>query len=126
MKVSACDVGVSYFLPRLAGPGVAAELMLTGRLFDAEEALACGVVSRVVEREALAEAALGMARMIAANSEYGVWMTKKTLRTSIDAPSLRHAMEMENRTQVLGTFTGAMDEARQAFVEGRPPRWPPL
>ena len=67
-----------------------------------------------------------MARAIAANAEYGVWMTKKGLWSAIDAPSLRHAMEMENRTQVLGTFTGCFEEAARAFAEKRPPRWKPL
>lgn len=124
--LSACDVGTSYFLPRLVGAGVAAELMLTGRVFDAEEARDMKLVSRVVEPEALLEAALTTARAIAANAEYGVWMTKKGLWSNVDAPSLRHAMELENRTQVLGTFTGSMQEAMQAFAEKRPPRWKPL
>ena len=45
------------------------------------------------------------------------------LRANLDAPSLRHAMELENRTQVLGCFTGCMEESMQAFQEGRAPRW---
>ncbi|HND15193.1 MAG TPA: hypothetical protein PLN78_09445, partial [Pseudomonadales bacterium] len=63
------------------------------------------------------------ARAIRENSEYGVWMTKKGLWVNVDAPSLRHAMELENRTQVLGYFTGCMEESMHAFQEGRPPRW---
>lgn len=121
--LSACDVGTSYFLPRLVGAGVAAELMLTGRVFDAREARDIRLVSRVVAPEALAAAALEQARAIAENAEYGVWMTKKSLWTNLDAPSLRHAMELENRSQVLGTFTGCMEEAMQAFGEKRKPRW---
>ena len=42
------------------------------------------------------------------------------------APSLRHAMQLENRTQVLGTFTGNMTEAAVAFRERRRPRWYPM
>ena len=53
-------------------------------------------------------------------------MTKLGANATLDAPSLRHAMELENRTQVLGTFTGNMTEASQAFREGREPRWNPL
>lgn len=124
--LSACDVGTSYFLPRLIGAGPAAELMLTGRIVDAAEARSLKLVSNVVEPDALDAAALAMARAIAANAEYGVWMTKKGLWSAIDAPSLRHAMEMENRTQVLGTFTGCFEEAARAFAEKRPPRWKPL
>lgn len=124
--LSACDVGTSYFLPRLVGASVAAGLMLSGRIFGADEAREIRLVSRVVEPEALEGSAIELARSIVENSEYGVWMTKKGLWSAVDAPSLRHAMEMENRTQVLGTFTGAMEESMVAFSEGRKPRWKPL
>jgi len=60
------------------------------------------------------------------NSEFGVYMTKIGLWANLDAPSLRHAMELENRTQVLGTFTGNMREAASAFVEKRDPTWNPM
>lgn len=124
--LSACDVGTSWFLPRLVGASVAAELMLTGRVFGADEALRIGLVSRVVAPEMLLESALETARAIRENSEYGVWMTKKGLWANVDAPSLRHAMEIENRTQVLGYFTGCMEESMKAFQEGRAPSWSPL
>ena len=45
---------------------------------------------------------------------------------NLDAPSLRHAIELENRTQVLGTFTRNMTEAGHAFVEKRDPTWNPM
>ncbi len=124
--LSGADVGISYLLPRIAGAGVAAELMLTGRVFDAAEALGLHVVSRVTDPEALDGAALEIARSITEHSEYGTWMTKKGLQLALDAPSLRHAMEIENRTQVLGTHTGCFEEAAQAFRERRRPRWKPL
>jgi enoyl-CoA hydratase len=123
--LSACDVGVSYFLPRIVGAGRAAELMLTGRHFLADEAERIGMLHAVVPEAELLDRAIGKAREIAANSEYGVWMTKRGLWTNLDAPSLRHAIELENRQQVLGTFTGNMVEAMQAFQEKRPPRWKP-
>ena len=124
--LSSCDVGVSYFLPRIVGAGRAAELMLTGRHFDAAEAERMGMLHAVVPEAELLEQALAKAGEIAANSEYGVWMTKRGLWTNLDAPSLRHAIELENRQQVLGTFTGNMVEAMHAFQEKRPPRWRPL
>jgi enoyl-CoA hydratase len=124
--LSNCDVGASYFLPRLVGASVAADLMLTGRIIDAAEAREIRLVSRVVAPEMLGETALQAAQSIRENSEYGVWMTKKGLWSNVDAPSLRHAMELENRTQVLGTFTGCMEEAMQAFGSGRKPDWKPL
>lgn len=124
--LSAADMGTSYFLPRLVGAGPAAELMLTGRIFDATEAHALRMVNQIVAPEALQATALQMARSIAENAEYGVWMTKKTLWANIDAPSLRQAMELENRTQVLGTFTGCMQASMEAFSQGQKPQWKPL
>jgi enoyl-CoA hydratase len=124
--LSSCDVGTSYTLPRIVGPTIAAELMLTGRRFDAHEALRLGVLNRVVTRDELPAAAHELAAAIAANSEYGVYMTKLGMWANLDAPSFRHAMQLENRTQVLGTFTGNMSEAGRAFVEKRPPVWRPM
>ena len=124
--LSSLDVGNSYLLPRIVGAGRARELMLTGRVFDAAEAERIGLVSRVVPDGQAVDAALDVARQIAANNEYGVWMTKLGANATLDSPSLRHAMELENRTQVLGTFTDNMAEASEAFREGREPRWNPL
>jgi enoyl-CoA hydratase len=124
--LSSCDVGTSYLLPRLVGPTVAAELMLTGRRFGAEEALRIGLLNRVVARDQLLDGAADLAAQITANSEYGVLMTKLGFWANLDAPSLRHAIELENRTQVLGCFTGNMTEAGRAFVEKRDPVWNPI
>jgi enoyl-CoA hydratase len=124
--LSSCDVGTSYTLPRIVGPTLAAELMLTGRRFAAEEAFRIGVLNRVVAADELLPAADELAAAIAANSEYGVYMTKVGMWANLDAPSFRHAMELENRTQVLGTFTGNMTEAGEAFRERREPRWKPM
>ena len=124
--LSSCDIGVSYFLPRLIPPTRAMELMVTGRIFLAEEADGLGLLNALVEPEQLQQKALELAGAIAANSEYGVWMTKKGFWNNLDAPSLRHAIDVENRTQVLGTFTGCIEEKMQAFMEGRAPRWKPL
>lgn len=124
--LSSCDVGTSYLLPRIVGPTLAAELMLTGRRVPAAEAERMGLLNRVVPREELLASALDLGAMITANSEYGVLMTKRGMWANLDTPSIRHAMELENRTQVLGTFTGNMTEAGRAFVEKRAPRWNPM
>lgn len=94
-------------------------------MFDGAEARELRIVSNVVEPGALEAAALAVARSIAEHSEYGTWMTRKGLWLAIDAPSLRHAMEIENRTQVLGTCTGSFLEALEAFREKRKPQWQP-
>jgi enoyl-CoA hydratase/carnithine racemase len=110
----------------LVGPTAAAELMLTGRHFSGEEADGFGMLNRLVDDGEELAAAVTLAELVAANNEYGVWMTKRGLWANLDAPSLRYALELENRTQVLGTFTGNMAEAIRAFREKRPPEWEPM
>jgi enoyl-CoA hydratase len=125
--LSSCDVGTSYLLPRIVGATRAAELMLTGRRFSASEADRMGMLNRLVAaRDELLPAAQELAAGVIENSEYGVYMTKIGLWSNIDASSLRAAMELENRTQVLGTFTGNMTEAGEAFREKRAPVWKPM
>ena len=120
---SSMDMGTSYLLPHIVGAGVARELMLTGRIVDADEAFRIHLVNEVESPDGLMEAALGKAREIAANNAYGVWQTKLGLNAALDAASLRHAKEVENRTQVLSTFTGNPAEAAKAHREKRPPVW---
>jgi len=124
--VSACDMGTSYHLPRIVGAGRSAELLLTGRVFDAAEAKAIGLVIDVVPVDQVVDAAVAKAREIAANPPLAVWMTKETMWQTVDAPSLRHALDLENRTQIMCTATGELTEAFQAFREGRPASWQPL
>lgn len=115
--VSACDMGTSYHLPRLVGASRAAELMLTGRVFDAAEAVAIGLVLEIIDAEVLVDHAIAKAREIACHSPLAVWMTKETMWQNVDAPSLRHALDIENRTQVMCTFTGDLTNSFAAFRE---------
>ncbi|BCZ21945.1 enoyl-CoA hydratase/isomerase family protein [Mycobacterium senriense] len=124
--VSACDMGTSYHLPRLIGASRAAELMLTGRVFDAAEAATIGLVLDVVERDDLLATAVAKAREIARHSPLAVWMTKETMWQTVDAPSLRHALDMENRTQVMCTASGDLAQSFAAFREDGTPKWTPL
>ena len=124
--VSACDMGTSYHLPRLVGASRAAELMLTGRVFDATEAAEIGLVLRVVDNGELLDTAVAKAREIARNSPLAVWMTKETMWQTVDAPSLRHALDIENRTQVMCTTNGDLANSFAAFREDGTPQWNPL
>ncbi|MEQ8486293.1 MAG: enoyl-CoA hydratase/isomerase family protein [Pseudomonadales bacterium] len=121
--LSACDVGVSYFLPRLVGSAVASELLLTGRFIDAERARAVGLVSDVVADDALEQAGRAMAQEILGNSPVGVRLTKECLNMSVDAGSLEAVIAMEDRQQILASTTGDMREGVSAFLEKRPPRY---
>lgn len=123
---SSMDMGTSYLLPKIVGAGVARELMLTGRMIDAAEAYRIKLVHEVVASDDLLPAALNLARSIAANNAYGVWQTKIGLNAALDAPSLRHAIELENRTQILSGFTNNPVEAAKAHQEKRDANWDPL
>lgn len=123
---SSMDMGTSYLLPKIVGAGVARELMLTGRIIDAAEAYRITLVHQVVAPDELTDAALAMARSIAANNAYGVWQTKIGLNAALDAPSLRHAKEIENRTQIISGFTNNPVEAARAHREKRTATWDPL
>jgi hypothetical protein len=63
-----------------------------------------------------------MARSIAENNAFGVWQTKIGLNTALDAPSLRHAIELENRTQMLTGLTNNPADAARAHQEKRAPQ----
>jgi enoyl-CoA hydratase len=126
LGVSGCDIGVSWLLPRIVGAGKAFDHMLTGRLIDASEADAMGLVSRVVPQGQAVDAALETARLIAANSPFGVWMTKEVMWANLEVGSLGAAIDLENRTQILSTMTGDLKEAAAAFIEKRPPKFTPI
>lgn len=121
--LSGGDCGSSYFLPRVVGLGRAAEILLTGRFVGAEEAAEMGLVNRVVPAGQLLDQAVATAEQIAANTPFGVMLTKRVLHQNVDAPSLTAALEVENRNQVLTTRTEDMSEALQAFLDKRPPRY---
>ncbi len=115
------DCGSSWMLPRIVGLGHAYEILLTGRLVEADEAVRIGLVNRVVPAEDLLTVALEVAEQIAANSPLGVRLTKQMVQTNVDAPSLEAAVELENRNQTLTAGTQDMAEALAAFREKRPP-----
>ena len=121
--LTGCDVGVSWLLPRVVGLGHASEMMLTGRRVDAEEAQRIGLVNRVVPADELLAEAVKTARSIAANSPFGVMLTKEGLQLAVDTPSLQSALALENRQQALASRTQDHAEAVAAFLEQRPPRF---
>jgi enoyl-CoA hydratase/carnithine racemase len=118
--LSAGDVGVSWSLPRVVGLGRAAEIMLTGRFVDAEEAAGIGLVNRIVPAEELLDAAFDVAAQIASNTPFGVTLTKRVLNANVDAGSLSQAVEVENRGQTLATRGQDFREALEAFRAKRP------
>lgn len=121
--LSGCDIGVSWLLPRLIGASRSHELLLTGRLVDAAEADRIGLVSRVVPDGEVLDAALATAADITANSPMGVWMTKEVAWSQLEVGSLQAGIDLENRTQIMTTFTRDHHEQVTAFLEKRPARY---
>jgi enoyl-CoA hydratase/carnithine racemase len=120
---SACDIGVSWLLPRIIGAGRAHELMLTGRRFDAAEAERLGVVTEVVPADDLLAAALAKADEIMLNPPLSVELTKQGMWLALETPGFDAAVEFENRQQVFTAFTDDRAEATAAFLEKRPPAY---
>ena len=117
--MSGCDIGVSWLLPRCVGLSRAFEIMLTGRMVGAEEAERIGLVGELVDDAGLLPRALDVARAIAANDAFGVWMTKRGAWANVEAGSLQAAIELENRTQILARSTGGLQRAAQALLARR-------
>jgi enoyl-CoA hydratase/carnithine racemase len=118
--LSNCDMGTSWLLPRLIGVSRSHELMLTGRRFDAEEALRIGLVTDVVPEEELLARVLQAAEQIAALAPFGVRLTKRGIWSALEIPSQQAAVEFEDRQQIMATFSKGVPEAIGAFLEKRP------
>jgi len=118
--VSNCDMGTSWLLPRLIGASRSHELMLTGRRLDAEEALRIGLVADVVDHAGLLAHAVERAEQIAALAPWGVRLTKQGMWSALEIPSEHAAVEYEDRQQIMATFSPALPEAVEAFLQKRP------
>ncbi len=114
--------GGAWFLPRVVGMSKACELTFTGDPVDAAEALAIGLVSRVVPDERLLEEALDLARRIAANPPRAVRMAKRLLREGQRLP-LASLLELSAAYQAIVQRTEDHREAMAALFEKRPPRF---
>jgi len=120
--LTATELGVSFLLPRAIGSSRAFEILLSGRDVDADEAERIGLVSRVVDDEALLDAACDLADRINAYSRVGVALTKQVLWSALEVGSLDAAINLENRSQLhMRLTTKNFEEAIIARREGRPP-----
>jgi enoyl-CoA hydratase len=97
--LSGCEMGVSFFLPRIVGMGIATELMYTSRTVDAERALRIGLVSEVVAADQLEEAGSRMAADMLRATPLGLRRTKEIFNLSLGLTDLKAVLKIEGDTQ---------------------------
>jgi enoyl-CoA hydratase len=114
--------GGSQRLPRLCGKGVAHELILTGEMISAEEALRVGLVNRVVESSELLATAETIAKKIIANAPLAVKYALEAVEHGMEMPQ-GEGLYLEATLFGLCCATQDMREGTRAFLEKRPPKF---
>ncbi len=114
------DSAVSYLLPAIIGLGRAAEAAYLNQPIEAEEALAWGLVNRVVPEEALAAEAQAWGRKIAQGPAGALGLTKRALNFAT-LPRLEAVLDYEAALQEIAGRSADHQEGVQAFLDKRPP-----
>lgn len=112
--------GGSQILPRLVGPGMAAEMLLSGRQYHAEEAYRIGLVDRLFPVEKLESATYALAEEISLKAPLATEVIKKAIRVSMNTP-LDAGIDYENELACITFATEDKHEGEQAFIEKRKP-----
>jgi enoyl-CoA hydratase len=121
--LTSTELGVSWLLPRLIGVARSNDLLFTGRVVDAAEALTMGLVSRVLPDDDLLAACLDVADSMCRYSPYGLAMTKDVVWANLEVSSLEAAIELEDRNQLMLGFTENLPDAIRAFDAGATPSY---
>jgi 2-(1,2-epoxy-1,2-dihydrophenyl)acetyl-CoA isomerase len=116
------DWGGTWFLPRLVGPSRALEILMTGRMVDAAEALAIGMVDRVVPAAGLGAQTLALASAIAQGPPLAIAGIKRALAAA-RTNTLRAQVDLESDHQSAAFLSRDAREGMAAFFEKRPPRF---
>jgi enoyl-CoA hydratase/carnithine racemase len=120
--LSGADMGSAYLLPRLIGLGRATELLMLGETVTADQALAIGLATRVVDDRELATASSELARRLADGPQQAYASTKMLVSRELDM-GLAASLELDAVTQALLMATPDHAEFYAAFREGRQPKW---
>jgi 2-(1,2-epoxy-1,2-dihydrophenyl)acetyl-CoA isomerase len=112
--------GFTELLPRTAGPTVAKEIIMLGEPFDAAQARAWGLVTRVAEDDALDEETARVVGGLLSKSPNALRLAKQLIDSSSDVAG---AMQRETRASVEASLHDDAREAKAAFAENRPPRF---
>jgi enoyl-CoA hydratase/carnithine racemase len=120
---SGCEMGVSFFLPRIVGLGVATELMYTGAFIGAERAREVGLVNRACPDDQMEAVAREFLEPMLRTAPLGLRMTKKTLNTTLRVNDLLAVIDLEARAQAVCGDGPDFNEAMNAFREKRPARY---
>lgn len=99
--VGGADLGSSWLLPRAVGSANAARYLMTGDLFNADEALRIGMVQAIFDREKLMDEAMKLAQVMAGKSPLGLRLTKEALDRNIGGATLEDAIRLEDRNQAM-------------------------
>ncbi|MEJ5254957.1 MAG: enoyl-CoA hydratase/isomerase family protein [Acidimicrobiales bacterium] len=116
------DTGGVARLFQMAGHGLVSDMVFTGRVLTADEALRYGVVSRVVPVEALDEVVREMADAIAAAPPITVKLARRVI-SNLANPEVLTSMEEELLAQTVLTTSADFAEFKASRAEGRPPRY---
>ena len=114
--------GATQRLPRLIGKSKAMDMILTGRMIDAEEAERMGLVARVIPAEKLVEEAVATAQHIASLSRPAVLLAKECVNRAFET-SLAEGVRFERRMFHASFATEGQKEGMAAFIEKRPPKF---
>jgi enoyl-CoA hydratase len=117
-----CGYAGSQRLPRLVGKGRALEMLLTGEMVDAQEALRIGLVNRVVPKDKLLAEAEALARKMTANGPVSLRFTLEAVNSGLELP-LAEAQYLEATLFGLICTTADMKEGTTAFLEKRPAKF---
>jgi enoyl-CoA hydratase/carnithine racemase len=115
LGLSGCELGTSYFLPRMVGASVAAELMMPGRFIRADRALATGLVSEVVDDDQLENAARSLVDDLLAASPMGLRKTKEAMQLTAGVHDLAAVITLEEHTQMACMQAGSFAQNVAAF-----------